>query len=418
MNSIVLRVAARATKVAEIIGDPKDLLAQFEAGVQRLELPSNEIEQAKEVIVRTDEAMRTPKDPALNGRNRSMEEAYPGFGNSTSLAYDAYFKVGTGGAKLVDVGHRLFLSIIQSLTLPPALRKKVEMASRAYLKPSKPRLKELGNARYLEMLALYEKFMATIRGHLSVARQAIDQGKDHAEGTTKVKVGDFTLVNTGGFSEQVMQEIGDVTQKCQALLQTANLAKVCYGDILVTNTLSKGKILAFYLLASDELFIRANVKAHIDTVQTVLHELGHRYEHKFLSGKKREIQQLFYVLKGQEDRRKFDDMKDRKPQAGEELQARGKTYRVRQTVYGRNGFKVILDIVGGPPGATAEVSLEAYLKLQSGTTRGIDTDPNYKGFVTNYASTNPSENFAEMFSYYCMKKLPVGQVELFEAIVR
>jgi hypothetical protein len=412
----VLKVTERyLSKIAETIGDPKEFLSQFEDQLRVLEIPVRDIEKAKEVI----EAMNVPRDPSAP-RIRSMEEAYPGFGAASDLAYSAYFKVTVGGARLAEIGHKLFLSIIQTLTLPPPLRKKIEMASRAYLRPPKPRMKEHGNARYLERFSVYEKFMAVTHSHLEVARQAIEKGKGHieeGEGATKVRVGDFTLVNTGGFSEKVMDEVSEVVQKAQALLKSSGLGKVCYGDIQVTNTIHKSKVLAFYLFASDELFIRANVKATVDSVQTVLHELGHRMEHKFLSSKQRDLDRLYFVIGSQERSRKLDDkLKERKPQPGEELKSKGKTYKVRQTVYDRGGYKVLLDSVDRP-GVTAHVGLETYLELKGEKTRDFDTNPDYKGFVTDYAGKSPSENFAEMFAFYCMGRLPALQNGLFEELL-
>jgi len=422
MDPLALRVKNRylCSKTAETIGDPRVFLPQFETIIRNLEIPVGKIENAKKVIERTTEAMMAPRDPAAP-RTRSMEEAYPGFSEATNQAYDAYFKVSNGRAKLIDVGHKLFLSILQSYTLPPAIRKKVEMASRAYMKQSKPRLKEHGNARYLEMFALYEKFMAATRGHLETARKAVQNGKTHQEegiGATKMKVGDFTLINTGGFPEKVMQEVADVVQKAQALAKSSGFGAVCYGDIQVTNTVGRSaKVLAFYLIESDQLFIRANVKSDVDTIQTVLHELGHRHEHKILGpSKKPNVGQLYYLLNGQERSRTIgDDLSKRKPAAGEELHSKGKTYKVLTTVYERGTYKVRMT-VEGKPGVTATVPLEAYLELKGEKARDFDTNPKFKGFVSDYAKKSPSENFAEMFSYYCMGRLPVLQSAPFEEL--
>lgn len=52
--------------------------------------------------------------------------------------------------------------------------------------------------------------MSTLSDSLDVAKEAIKVGKGHSEEgpeATKMKVGDFTLVNTGGFSESVMQTV-------------------------------------------------------------------------------------------------------------------------------------------------------------------------------------------------------------------
>jgi hypothetical protein len=407
------------SKTAENIGDPKEFLRQFAAMLKGLELPGNLIENNKEVINRTKAMLAAPGPPVTRARN--MEDVFPGYAAATDSAYSVYHLVTKFLSTKMNLGHQLFLSILQVYTLPPALRKKVESANRFYLKKSNPRLKEHGDARYLEMFALYEKLMLTLKGHLEIAKQAVEKGKAHAEegsGATKIKVGDFTLVNTGGFPEKIMNEVSDVAQKVQSLLKSSGLGQVCYGDIQVTNTIHKANVAAFYLIAHDELFIRANIKGSNDTVKTVLHELGHRFELKFLNGKQREIERLYQLIGGQERSRKWDHNKDRKPQPGTRLKTKGKTFIVKTVLPDvRHGFKVFLD-VEGKPGATASVPLDSYLELQGEEARDTEADPNYKGFVSEYAKKGgPSENFAEMFAFFAMGRLPVLQSVEFEELV-
>jgi hypothetical protein len=63
----------------------------------------------------------------------------------------------------------------------------------------------------------------------------------------------------------------------------------------------------------------------------------------------------------------------------------------------------------------ARISLEGYLAAK-GQNRNVDEEPDYKGFVTDYAKESPAENFAEMFAYYCQGRLPVLQSVAFEEL--
>jgi hypothetical protein len=63
----------------------------------------------------------------------------------------------------------------------------------------------------------------------------------------------------------------------------------------------------------------------------------------------------------------------------------------------------------------AHISLEGWLK-KTGKPREIES-PDYKGYVTDYAKESSGENFAEMFAFYCMKRLPATQKELFEDFI-
>ena len=408
-----LKVATRylGQKLADSIGDPPELLRDFERAVQAVEIPESQLLLAKTAL---EEWVKS--GPPLG----NYDTAYKALSPLQDTAYRALAKIKNQGV-VADPGHKLFLAILQRYTLPAALRKKVEIASRTYLKSLKPRFKaKSGPPLYLEYILAYEKFLGALKLHLSVAKEALAQGKEHSEGgpeATRVEAGPFTLVNTGGFSDKQMAEVVEVMEKVTSLAKSSGLGEVCYGEVQVTNTISRQSVLAFYLIAKDELFIRANVKANIDTVQTVLHELGHRYEHKFL-GNKRGPAVLYQTLEGQERRRSWGiGTKPKKPNPGDTLEAKGKRYVVLNTVPSRNGFKVNLTIEG-KPNSSASVALDAFWALKGEAGRNFDEDPNYIGFVSDYAKKGgPSENFAEMFAYFCMNRLPVLQSAPFEELV-
>jgi hypothetical protein len=424
------RVAGRFIQ-AEAIGDPKGFLVDFARGVERVEISPDTIAEARKLIIENNtfyqaqvDALRKKRaeNPSLPMGSRRVERV-PGSAEADMLAARAYVVVTNAWKFLAEPGHKLFLSILQTLALPPALRKKVEIASRVYIKKwVKPRVKnKYGFERALEYFDIYEKFIGGVHDHLDLAKKAIAQGKAHAEEgpqATKVRVGDFVLVNTGGFNEKVMGDVAEVMKKAQSLAKSSGFGSVCYGEVQVTNTISKGNVLAFYLIANDELFVRANVKSEIDSVRTVLHELGHRYEKKFLAGKDREIQKLYYLLSGQE--RDLDKKKqEARPKPGEIWAPPNSKYeyQVLYTQVTMRGTQVHLQRVDNPK-AIAQVSLEGYLQGKGDFQhRNFDDQPDYKGFVTDYAKKGgPSENFAEMFSFYCMGRLPVLQSVPFEEL--
>jgi hypothetical protein len=399
------------THLSVNIGDPKAFLVAFEAKIRDLTIPPSKIENTRETLNKAMDVLKNP--PAERYR---LDQVVPGYSQAEDLAYDAMFKVQRGNAQLTEVGHKLFLALLQNLVMPPKTRKKVEIASRFYLKVTKMRLKTHGASRYMEMLDGYEKYMALVQQHAETARVAIREGKEHAEGETKIKVGSFTLVNTGGFSDKIMNEIADVVQKAQAYAKSSDVGKVCYGEVQVTGTVMKSNVAAFYLIASDELFIRANVKADRDVVKTVLHELGHRYEHKFMAGKQRDIEHLYHLLSGQERTRKYD--REDLPKPGDEITEKGKTYKVVMVLPDqRMGYKVHLTQPNDPR-FRATIGIEGYKAIQGIKPRNLEEEPNYKGFVTDYAKKGgPTENFAEMFAYYCLGQLPVLQSVPFEDLL-
>jgi hypothetical protein len=423
--TLKLRVLARHL-VAMSFGDPKQLLGEFEQGVsQVLTMSHPKLEAAKEVLEeiqkntpsREDEARGRAENPDwgkdLLERSRKNDAASK---DAITVGNDAYRQL-VSADHYLSAGHKLFLSLIQTYTLPPAIRKKVEIASRMYLKPIKFVFK--GNTRgerALAYITAYMKLESTLRAQVEVARMAVAQGKAHSEegaDSTRIKAGPFMVVNTGGFSEKVMAEVVDIVLKASAHLHSKGFSKICYGDIQVTNTIHKASFAAFYMVAKDEMFIRANLKGKHDVLRYVIHEFGHRLDHKFLQGKQIEINTMYKVLKDQEDFQRQDQLKA--PPEGEIISVKGVEYKVLRTEYSSHGRRVRLSLVEAPA-LTSYVSLEGYLQLQGRLDRDLDT-PDYKGFVTDYAKTKSGENFAEMFSFYCLNKLPAAQVPLFESIV-
>lgn len=397
---------------ADDMGDPKDLLGPFEGVLGQLRTSIPEAEAARKTL-------ETFLADRRSGPSDAPLAFSPAVAEARKTAEQAFYSLAARVNLIVDAGHKLFLAILQKLALAPALRKKVEKASRTYLKRFRVKGKSYGLEREIEYLTIYIKFAGVFFADLAVAKEAIASGKEHsAEGAeaTKFKVGGFTLINTGGFSKQVMDTIVEVMTKAETLARSSGLGQVCYGEVQVTNTLSKGNTLAFYLPSKDALFIRANVKGDVDTVRTVLHELGHRYDHKFLKND-HGVEKLYQILSGEE----IDyglKLRDKKPATGEVWTSpKGDDYKVLGIERTRGKDMVYMQSVSNPK-ATARISLEGFLEQRDqGTARDLDR-PDYKGFVSQYAkSGGPTENFAEMFAYYCLSRLPVAQSVPFEALV-
>lgn len=411
-SRIAAAYLASQPHAAAAVGDPKRLIGEFELAVHTLASRADPL-KLKAVRLLLEEV-------------KTREDYYKlPHETVTRPAYTAYLYV--KDLPLAETGHALFLSILQSYTLPPRLLKQVEMASRVYLKSRAPGLPASGPQKYIKAIDIYEQTLAEARKHIEVARAAIAQGKEHdteGEGATKVKVGPFTLINTGGFSRDVMREAADLVHKAAEHLQRVGLTDVLYGDVHVTNTImSRSNVLAFYLVEKDEMFVRANVKATAEMTRTTIHELGHRYEAKFLRGGARAVATLYREVNTQEFRRKsVGPRAEDKPNPGETIVDKGVTYSVVTTEWSpRSGYKVILQPNEGgvKPGVKVSISLEGWLDRKRGPaqgTRDLD-DPDHLGFVTAYAKKSPSENFAEMFSFYAMGKLPKSLVPIFEQTV-
>lgn len=309
------------------------------------------------------------------------------------------------------------------------MRKKIEAAAKAYSKAYRPRRKaKTFTAIYVEYIEQYEVYFNAAQQHADAAREAISQGKEHSEAPaesttevgTKMKIGDFTLVNTGGFPEKTMNEVADLTQKASALLHSSGFGRVCYGNIMVTNSLKNNKVLAFYVLAEDELLVRANFKSERDTLRTILHELGHRYQYQFMKGHDAEVKAFYRWMEDEEDDRLKDKGDELIPKKGDTIEIKGVIWESLSNTptVGRSGVKYFVNMqTKYEPYMNGKIELEGWLSYKGIKLRDLN-DQTLRGFVTEYAKRGgPDENFAEVFSVYCLGKLRNDYKEAFEALV-
>src|SRR5690606_28033188 len=98
------------------------------------------------------------------------------------------------------------------------------------------------------------------RLYYETAKRILETGQEMGE-DSKWDAGSFKVVNMGGFPDKVMQESVRVVKQADQLLRKKGLGKVCYGDVQVTNSIQKStRLIAFYLIGKDELFLRGNLK--------------------------------------------------------------------------------------------------------------------------------------------------------------
>jgi hypothetical protein len=277
---------------------------------------------------------------------------------------------------------------------------------------------------------LYLDFLEDFRKHERLFGLALQQGKAHATdeaSTTRLKAGPFILVNTGGFDMDTMMAAAKLVEEAAKRMDSIGLGKVCYGDVLLSNRLAgKATVAAFYVVASDEMFVRADLRTTEDTVRVTCHELTHRLEHKFLAGKEREIAQLYAKINTHSGFMSNTEM----PAFGAPLTYKGELWKVVDRDTRRRSVKLapanplrcfvcaekgrkehVPDEEHKFPIARKETIVmpaEHFYKMQ-----GMEQKVDPLDFITNYAKKGgPSENFAEMVSFYAIGKLPKEQLDL------
>lgn len=361
MGSLVSKVARRF--LAEAIGDPATLLPNFKKFIEWYELGQNDI-------------------------------------------YDAAYRLKYGPGKIHQLGiDGLFLALLQTYDLKGNLRKVIEQGSRSFAKTRTVRPRDPQKA-----MELYRKKLSEFYIFYDAAKKAVATAKPRAE-SNFLQAGPFRLVNTGGFDNKTMEQVQKVVEQAAAKLQQKGLGKVCYGDVLVSNSVGRSpRVLAFYHIQSDEMFVRANLRGSQGlAIETIIHELGHRLHFKYLKSKDTEIERIYAKLMGdsREVAREVAMDKSKWPQPGETYQESRKTYVVDGVEYGKGGLVVRLHNAQDPA-RKASLPLLAWVQSKGETV---------SAFVSPYAKKNYQENFAEMIRYYCMGTLPEDQVQMLEAVL-
>ena len=416
-------VARRFT--ADAIANPQELLQKYDAAVARIadmEPLIPKMREAQKIIAVTPNAEWLAHKGELAPHENELVNLY--FKN----IYRMVVRVNLDVMKHINAWS-LFLAILQQYDLTPSSRKTIETASKFFARsrikaPKKP-----------EAPDAYEGFLKMLRAFSLAAHDAIAHGKPRAGGGAgaqelvpeKVHAGPFTLINTGGFNDAVIANCAKVVETAAHQLQSHGLGKVCYGDVLISNTLSKANVLAFYLLEKDEMFVRANLKGKEGTaIETVVHELGHRLQWRFVPpDRQKEIQRMYDTIARKASAAKEEAIDQvwrdpaLKPKPGDTLVSKGEEYTVTGFDISPRGG-VVVQLVSKPePGLSGKagvvrgrISLEGYAAA-----KGILPHVQHSGFVTGYAKTDAAENFAEMVAFYCAGKLPPDQVEMLKAII-
>lgn len=394
-SDIARRIAERhIRRRGDAASDPKNLLHNYEESLRSWTLDAHQLAHAQQQL----------EQIVQHGIAGRADE----YGRAEEVASKAYEHLGSR-SRLWNIGGAMFRAILQNHVLAPALRKKIEAAARMYYGQSKLTFRGSGVKVALAYIETYLKFLKTFTAHAQLAHQALAQAQthvEHGEAATRVRVGPFTLVNAGGFPVEVVKTAAALLHKAVELTHRGKVGEVCYGDVPITNKIGSTKHAAFYAVGSDELFVRGDLRQNLDTEETLLHELGHRYEHRFLKGGHRTAEGIYLGIKDHEGDRKRD-LTMSIPKVGDPMTVRGQKFTVNsiKAVPGGN-YRIILQAENG---LTYSV-----LWTPPGTSKRDVADPKFRGFVTNYAKTSPAENFAEMFAHYCMGKLPGSQLDLFK----
>ena len=333
------------------------------------------------------------------GKYGKFLESFSSYGTSDASMVSA-LKGAPGAFRRLGL-QNLFSDILVTYDMTEVQRKVMEKASRDVARRS--RRVKLADAEkaYRRQLDAYTKYGKT-------AFEIVSAGKVVVPAICKA-AGGFRIVNAGGFNDQVMSTVSDVICEASEKLTKAGLDAVIYGDINVVGSITGSKkLLAHYDIDRDEVFVRANLRGRTGpAVRTIIHELAHRLEFKFFvdrivpKGRRAShqcVRELYEKLADEYDEMVREAVWDKSnwPKAGDMVEGK---WRVKDVAV--RGTKLVVNFESLDGKRTAYAPMDVVLRAEK--------IPPTKVFVSNYARTDPSENFAEMIVAFCMGSLNYEQ---------
>lgn len=225
----------------------------------------------------------------------------------------------------------------------------------------------------------------------------------------EIKRGPFVVVPIPGVTKAQTDEALAALDEAVSKLRP-KCSKVLYGKVFLSKHLAKGKA-AWYEASSDTFSLNVLAKKRFDDIFTIIHELGHRHEHKFLSNPAKikywnlstmpEYEVIYYDAKLREQMAdefmslvKLKALGKPMPDMSEALMWWIKSPHPSGDVR-RLGGKFVM-------GEIDEKELRAAVKGKADGS--VRTDKVIRGplHVTPYGATKPGENYADGFAHFVL----------------
>jgi hypothetical protein len=296
----------------------------------------------------------------------------------------------------IQRGVLLAQAVLGTKEPPPSQRKAFEQAVRLFMSASR------GPNKVIEWFDKNQHLM-------NLLYEAADNWPDKIEGQTKFQMGPFTVHNSIGLEGSDLEATKDALTRTTILLkasQVPGIQQVLYGDVMVVAKITKARYIAWYYPGEDVVYLRPFKNAGADELNSILHELGHRYVHKFIDKATWRRWQLYHSrLEWQKT-----NVTAVLPQVGDSLPF---------LVKGIKGRPIIQKIETEPPYPhriyylsetkfVSEPTMKAW--IQESLVRGAK-------YPTTYSATNAEEHFCESFALYAAGKLKEPHLSAFKTII-
>jgi hypothetical protein len=176
--------------------------------------------------------------------------------------------------QMVNAGNEYIRAVMTLKNPPPGKIKKLELVARMFIAAKR-------NPH--DLFAWWEKNVALV----NLALEMKDWPDKVADANTLFQVGPFTVHNIiGARGEELDNLRGSLEKAEQGIKQLTDIVpgfdKVLYGDVYLVGKISQARVMAFYMPKSDDVYVIPFKHVGTTEVHNLIHELGHRFWHKFM----------------------------------------------------------------------------------------------------------------------------------------
>jgi uncharacterized protein YjbI with pentapeptide repeats len=241
---------------------------------------------------------------------------------------------------------------------------------------------------------------------------------EKTEGTNELfKLGAFVVHNTINLKGAKLDKIKEILGSAQTILEKnciPDLDKTLYGDVYIVAQIQQASTVAWYNTKTDKVYLRSAKDDKWAELESILHELGHRYWGKIATNQQRDAWTVWYI---------------RQKARGAELPQVGDMYQVFNAYKETQGLgltQVIIQDVhssfgpGGRPRVEIVFTVSTEMGIMPGSLGWSPADQERWAMIQNfpspYASKNAEECFCEALAFFAMGLLPAEYAEPFSSI--
>jgi hypothetical protein len=225
----------------------------------------------------------------------------------------------------------------------------------------------------------------------------------------EIQHGPFLVIPVPGITKKQLDTSLSALDSAAAKIRL-KFPKVLYGRVFLATSLSR-KTAAHYVHTDDTVHLSVNARKRFDDIYTLIHELGHRFDYKFLES---QLRNKFWGLSTKREHEVIHFDAKLRDQVADEVVDLAKTRALGHPLPKMSPeLETWLRSVDGPlnikrdmadylAGKIDESKLHATAKGSKDADVMTDKVIREPLAVTPYGATNVRENFAEAFAHYVL----------------